>query len=58
MSTPHWVTFFDPESGEAFGEACRCELGDDHTAAEYRAFLDERERELAEEDEMGHGGPV
>lgn len=68
MSTPHWMTYFDPESGEAFGEACGCGIGDDHTAAEFNAYLDEAERETALqmerdlrerlEKEKGDGGPV
>lgn len=29
----HWLTRYDPDDGEAYGEVCRCEIGEDHNAA-------------------------
>lgn len=26
----HWVTRYDPDDGEPFGELCACEIGHDH----------------------------
>ncbi len=29
----HWLTRYDPDDGEPYGEICRCAIGDDHDAA-------------------------
>lgn len=26
----HWLTRYDPDNGEAYGEICDCEIGQDH----------------------------
>jgi hypothetical protein len=33
MSNMHWLTRYDPDDGEPYGELCYCEVGDDHDAA-------------------------
>lgn len=30
---PHWLTRWDPDDGEPYGEVCRCEIGEDHDGA-------------------------
>lgn len=47
----HWMSKWDPDSGDTYGELCDCGLDEDHTAADYRAYIDELERALAEQDE-------
>jgi hypothetical protein len=29
----HWLTRWDPDDGEPYGEVCRCEIGKDHDGA-------------------------
>ncbi|MGH9290825.1 MAG: hypothetical protein ACRD0V_21435 [Acidimicrobiales bacterium] len=26
----HWLTLFDPDDGQPYGQVCHCELGADH----------------------------
>lgn len=32
VDTPerHWLTRYDPDDGEPYGELCDCEIGEDH----------------------------
>lgn len=32
-SNAHWLTRYDPDDGEPYGEICHCGIGDDHDAA-------------------------
>lgn len=64
----HWLTRYDPDSGDEYGELCNCGIGDNHNAAEFQAYLDEVEHETAQlmerdlrerlEKEKGDGGPI
>lgn len=27
---PHWLTRWDPDDGEPYGEVCHCDIGQDH----------------------------
>lgn len=47
----HWMTHYDPADGAPYADLCDCGLDEDHTAADYRAYIDELERALAEEAE-------
>lgn len=29
----HWLTRYDPDDGEPYGELCDCEIGEDHDGA-------------------------
>lgn len=29
----HWLTKYDEDNGEPYGEVCDCEIGDDHNGA-------------------------
>lgn len=31
--TAHWLTRYDPDDGEPYGELCECEIGEDHDGA-------------------------
>lgn len=30
MSNRHWLTMYDPEDGEPYGELCTCDIDEDH----------------------------
>lgn len=40
----HWLTRYDPDDGEPYGEVCACEIGEDHDGTgEPNGFDDEEE---------------
>lgn len=61
----HWMTTWDPGTGELLGALCECGLGEDHTGAEYEAYMDMVETETARahaeaeaHERHGDGGPI
>jgi len=65
----HRMASYDPDDGSPYYEPCECGIGEDHTVADFRAYVDEMERETAllMEDQLrerlarereGDGGPI
>lgn len=43
MAATHWLTKYDPQDGEPYGEVCICEIGDDHDGTGELTFPDDEE---------------